>query len=130
MRIKRFADFKGKKIISVCMYNDWCDKNATASPLEFLSLLYHADYIITSTFHGTIFSILFHKKFGVFANGNYKITELLSMVGLMKHDITEQYNISDNMDEVIDYDNVDDKITEYRAIGLDKIYKTLRYLND
>ena len=32
-------------------------------PLEFLELFYYAKHIITTSFHGTVFSILFHKDF-------------------------------------------------------------------
>lgn len=33
------------------------------TPLEFISLIYHANYVITSSFHGLAFSIIFKKKF-------------------------------------------------------------------
>lgn len=33
------------------------------SPIEFLSLIYHAKYVITGSFHGTAFSINFNKQF-------------------------------------------------------------------
>lgn len=35
-------------------------------PVEFLQLFYNADYICTDSFHGTVFSLLFHKPFTVF----------------------------------------------------------------
>ena len=35
-------------------------------PLEFLSLFKNASYVCTDSFHGTIFSILFHRQFSVF----------------------------------------------------------------
>ena len=35
----------------------------TAGPLEFLSLFRHASYIVTSSFHGCVFSIIFNKQF-------------------------------------------------------------------
>lgn len=35
----------------------------TAGPLEFLSLVYYADFVVSSSFHGTAFSILFEKQF-------------------------------------------------------------------
>jgi hypothetical protein len=35
----------------------------TAGPLEFLSLIYYADFVVSSSFHGTAFSILFEKQF-------------------------------------------------------------------
>ena len=39
-------------------------------PQHFLYLLRHAEYICTDSFHGTIFSILFHKQFTVFYRYN------------------------------------------------------------
>ena len=34
-----------------------------AGPLEFLNLIKNAEYVVTNSFHGTIFSIIFKKKF-------------------------------------------------------------------
>ena len=33
------------------------------SPCDFLSLIKYADYVVTDSFHGTAFSIIYHKKF-------------------------------------------------------------------
>ena len=33
-----------------------------AGPIDFVSLFYNAEYIVTDSFHGTVFSLLFHKK--------------------------------------------------------------------
>ena len=35
----------------------------TVSPLEFLWLFDHAEYVLSSSFHGNVFAILFHKPF-------------------------------------------------------------------
>ena len=32
-------------------------------PIEFLSYIYNADYVVTNSFHGTVFSIIFNKNF-------------------------------------------------------------------
>ncbi len=49
-------------------------------PLDFLSLIYHADFIISSSYHGIIFSIIFKKDFlGVgFQYGGHRIKYLLA----------------------------------------------------
>ena len=51
------------KIVTFGNYNTWCDLNLPYDPLLFLSIYDKADYIITNTFHGTVFSILYHKNF-------------------------------------------------------------------
>lgn len=53
----------GKKIID---FGNFADEDiAACGPVEFLYLIDHADYVITDSFHCTVFSILFHKPFTV-----------------------------------------------------------------
>ena len=42
------------------------DVKSKIGPAEFVSLLYHSEAVFTDSFHGTVFSILFHKPFIVF----------------------------------------------------------------
>lgn len=52
-------------------------------PGEFLYLYHHADAVITSSFHGTAFSLLYGKPFVTFGNGGYnsRMETLLGAVG-------------------------------------------------
>lgn len=54
---------------------------------EFLSLVKHAEYIVTNSFHGMIFSVQYHKPFVIFTREqcNNKINELLDLFGLKNH---------------------------------------------
>lgn len=55
-----------------------------AGPEEFLSLLYHSDFVVTDSFHGTVFSCLFHVPFITIPHktrGGRMVT-LLSELGL------------------------------------------------
>lgn len=51
---------------------------------EFLSLVKHAEFVVTNSFHGLIFSVQFRKPFGVFSReqSDNKIEELLSLFGI------------------------------------------------
>ena len=54
-------------------------------PVDFLSYLYHASYIVTSSFHGTAFSIIFKKNFLVvphLLNVNTRMISLLRLLNL------------------------------------------------
>jgi hypothetical protein len=73
---------------------------------------------VTTSFHGVVFSILYHKKFIVlllkneFASGNSRIENFLK-----KLDLTSRiYDGKSNMDEIvcenIDWDSVEEKLTE------------------
>lgn len=47
-------------------------------PFDFIRLIRDAKYVVTDSFHGSVFSILFHKKFMTFysANPNKKIQRI------------------------------------------------------
>lgn len=52
-------------------------------PVEkWLSSIYYADYVVTDSFHGTVFSILFQKQFIALANPNRGIARLHSLLKL------------------------------------------------
>lgn len=53
-------------------------------PEEFVSLIAHASLILTNSFHATVFSILFHKPFRVFATdkSGARMRDLLGNIGL------------------------------------------------
>jgi len=56
------------------------------APMDFIDWIYYAEYIFTNSFHGTVFSLLFHKEFVIeseIVNGyNNRVCELLDGVKL------------------------------------------------
>lgn len=81
---------------------------------DFLSLIYNARYVITNSFHGTIFSILFEKNFyTVKINGvNSRIENILNITELNNRCIE---NVSEiNLKKKIDFKNAKDKIEKER----------------
>lgn len=104
------------------------------SPKDFLNWMYHAEYIITNSFHGTIFSIIFHKKFLSYIkmeNGsiNQRIYDLLNDVNLMKRgkmDIQTDVNRYINeLDKMIDYKSVDTLVCKMRQSSEQYILQNL-----
>ena len=73
---------------------------ANASPQRFLQLLHNSKFVITSSFHGVVLSIIFEKDFIVFLSGDTgrdsRIVDLLSMFGLSSRvfDRTQKINFS------------------------------------
>lgn len=61
---------------------------------EFLSLVKHAEYVVTNSFHGLIFSVQFRRPFSVFVReqSSSKINEVLSLFGLGHHSINVDYD--------------------------------------
>ena len=62
---------------------------------EFLSLVKHAEYVVTNSFHGLIFSVQFRRPFSVFIREQScsKITELISLFGLGQHSGEADYSL-------------------------------------
>ena len=54
------------------------------SPAEWLYLIHHAQYVVTNSFHGTAFSIIYRKNFYVefSSDTNSRLTHITEMLGL------------------------------------------------
>ena len=85
-----------------------------------------AEFVLTDSFHACVFSILFHKPFGVFANlerGLSRIESLLSPLGLMDRCISDP---SKQLDSVIDWSRVDDTLGRWRQKSMDFLIDSLK----
>jgi len=89
-------------------------------PAEFLSLIKNAEAIITDSFHGAVFSIIFNKQFIVFerdssgkTSKNSRIYDLLNTFHLMNRLVRCTW--SSEMETIIDYNSVN-TIKEHKVI--------------
>lgn len=59
----------------------------TCAPGEFLYLIHHAEYVVTNSFHATVFSLLYHKRFSCVTHSKTggRMEDLLKSVGLEDH---------------------------------------------
>ena len=57
--------YEKAKLVCETLAADLVDlsKDSTMSPCDFVSAIYYARYVVTSSFHGTAFSIIVHKNF-------------------------------------------------------------------
>ncbi len=63
-------------------------KAYNAGPLDFLSLVDHAALVLTSSFHGAVFSILYHKPFwAIDGMRDGRIRTLLELVGAQRNSL-------------------------------------------
>lgn len=77
---------------------------------DWLSLIKNANYVITDSFHGTVFSLLFNKQFFIHCNrsgGFSRLETLLKRVGA-ESKLT-------NPDQGIDYNVVNKRVNEFRS---------------
>ncbi len=94
---------------------------------EFLSLVKYADYVVTNSFHGLMFSVQFRKNFVVFSreSGNSKIYEAIDLFGLRKNLLTK---CIENQIVINDYDAIHKKLNKARMESLKFLKKELELL--
>lgn len=89
-------------------------KKESWSPVDFLEAILNAKEVFTDSFHGTAFSILFHKNFTVFDNGSdinsdpyYNIDRMKTLLGQI--DLTDRLMLGDNCCDLndINYSRID-----------------------
>lgn len=120
-KISLFAERHGLKlkIIHGSASRLKSEKNiTTADPQHFVELIYNADFVFTSSFHGLVFSILFHKNFyASFSKNAGRAQSLLSAINqldkllLPKSDFPGEYSS-------INYDEVEILLSNYRDDSL------------
>ncbi|MDC7236752.1 MAG: polysaccharide pyruvyl transferase family protein [Sphaerochaetaceae bacterium] len=83
---------------------------------SFISLFSNADYILANSFHGTVFSILFHKNFLVEMSHNdgrnLRLEDLLQLFGLRSRVLNRK--AIDSMYNAINWNYIDKKLDEER----------------
>lgn len=114
--IKQFAKEKNLKVIVAGFKYDWCDESLIVEPKQFLTLMKNAKYVVTTTFHGSVFAVIFKRKFiGFYPNKNPKVHDFLKQVGL-EHRVYIQnmpyYEFKNILEETIDYNNIHNKLKE------------------
>lgn len=93
-------------------------------PDKFLKYIKEAKYIITNSFHATVFSIIFNKKFVTFTTkrSSSRMVDLLDELGIPERIYNEKFNI----DKDINYDKVQEKLIDMRKSSLEYLSKALK----
>lgn len=130
--VRKIAKEKGLKIVRIGQLKDVIKKgfiNARANgPKEFLGLVKSAEFIVTSSFHGSVFSILFERDFIIVLNNNdrnSRLTTLATRLGLSDHIVADvnKFNIGNYIP--IKYQDVDARMDILRSSSLRYLRKAL-----
>ncbi len=95
-------------------------KLVSIGPGEFLSYIKKADYIITNSFHGTVFSVIYRKEFLTIPHSSRsgRMVDLLNDLGLKERIISEMSYV-DKLDSDIDYTEVHKKLNVLKKSSID-----------
>lgn len=108
--------------------NNW---NILATIPQWLGLIECSEGVVTTSFHGMIFSILFHRPFLVVllssrhARANTRITHILSLLDLSNRIMKKNESMAHQMDSPIKWELVDKRIGELREKGCDFLKQAL-----
>lgn len=105
-------------------------------PKEFLGLIQNATEVVTDSFHGCVFSIIFKKQFCAFkrhrddlsVNMNSRLYTLFDSLKLNDRLVRDDLSIEDVhkiMSSPIDYENVEKLLNELRQQSLDYLTKAV-----
>jgi hypothetical protein len=104
--VLRFAKRKGLKIIATYYTHSWADKNySKLEPQDWVGLIRDAAYVVTNTFHGSVFSILLEKHFVVDYNEGIllKTAGMIRAMELEGQVLEEPDELSNKLEREIDY---------------------------
>lgn len=128
---ERLAAENGWKIVEISLRATNAEKGHLmfyeAGVEEFLSLVKHAEYIVTNSYHGMIMSLQYQRDFVVFSREqcDTKIEEVLDMVGLRDRILVK----GDEKFRDIDFDAVHRIISRERSDSLNFLKRELELLS-
>lgn len=107
--IQRYAKARRLKTVAMGGSQFWCDLYVPASPMRLMDYFFHADAVVTDTFHGAVFSIINHRPFAVImrkTNQN-KLNGLLADLHLSDRKVEDPTRLEPVLDKVPDYEAVE-----------------------
>lgn len=132
---KELAEKTGKRLVTLNPngHGEKGIKNImTAGPEEFLGWICYADYVLTNSFHGLAFSILFHKNFWLEYQGqafkaNSRLKNLVELFQL-ENCVWSPENAS-QLGRKVDFDALDKVVQEQREHSFHYLKKIV-YVNE
>lgn len=115
---RKIAAEKGLDIVTVCksMKRDSGIYKGNAGVEEIVGLFRNAAYVVTNSFHGTAFSVIYHKDFSIELNNprgyNLRSRNLLTECGLLKEEPLQNTGILDFSGS--DWDTAEKQIEKQR----------------
>jgi coenzyme F420-reducing hydrogenase beta subunit len=102
-----------------------CDRLYDVGPREFVHLFRDAQCVFTDSFHGSVYSILFQKPFGVFerdkqnkVSKNSRLYDLLEKFNLSGRLVRDVGSLETVMQAPVDYDTLENLLNTYRKLSL------------
>lgn len=121
-KVRSFAANKGleiKILLGKATCKDSDTMYSSSDPGEFIGLIKYARYVLSSSFHGLVFSIIYHKEvFVSFTNNSNRALTLLQALGIPERMIPARSDIPSSL-LPIDYEKVNKRLEGLRSHSLE-----------
>lgn len=127
-KVKEYKIEHNINVFSIWNRSDGTHNNV--GPGEFLSLIRNAEFVLTDSFHGTAFSIIYHKPFYTFSrNGvgesmDTRVISLLNLLGLRKRFKPNNWCLNDSFE--VDFQTADDILEKERKKAISYLERITR----
>ena len=101
-------------------------EDATCGPAEFLRYIKNAEYVVTNSFHGSAFSLIFEKKFLCIAHSkrNTRLINILQLINEEEKMISSNLSVYD--DKIIEGNKYKNILERYINSSKDYLLNNLR----
>lgn len=128
--IDGFASKCGLDIVNLRAQTGNLKEIKVIEPVEkWLSALYYSDYVVTDSFHGVVFSIIFNKPFVVYGNmrtGISRLDYLLGQLGIRERLMSSCNELSSLLETSIDWETLNNRIDGKRESSFSFLKEALK----
>lgn len=127
--LEQLSEKSGMPLVDM-MYNRLLDsQQILRRPIEqWLDVIRNANYVVTDSFHGTVFSIIFNKNFSVFNNkhrGSDRFTTLLNILNTEENMVSPLEEPNFRIISAERWAQINERINTYRNTGKEFLKKNL-----
>ncbi len=139
--VKKLAAKTGCKIVALLHLDQYISSDESyadytpydASPADFVSLVKHADFVCTDSFHGTVFSIIYDRNFFTFMrfkkkaslSTNTRIESLLNTFGLTNRLFEGDASINGDL-SIDNWTEIQQRVSAMRDISLKYLLDSIK----
>jgi hypothetical protein len=127
--VAELADKENLEIVHLDLKNYYGNRKTTsvysAGPDEFLMWISGAEHVVTNSFHGCAFALIFHRELWCIPHTlrGVRMTELLNSLGLSERIVTDEKAAIHS--ETIDYQAVEKRLRGRRDTSMQYLYRAL-----
>lgn len=139
--VKKLRNKTGFKVVALLHLDQYIESDEDyvdyapydVSPSDFINLVKNAEYICTDSFHGTVFSLIYEKKFFTFMrfsekatlSTNSRINTLLRRIGVEDRLVSKENDIEEMMCRKLNYEMIKERICMFRSESIQYLKEAL-----